>query len=88
MALTLRNTKGAALTHEELDSNFVTLDGKIAGTETAITALDTKVNNNVLSNASVLVNFSEVAGELLYNGTSLVDTIVGTIAEFETALLA
>lgn len=71
MALTLRNTKGSALTHTELDSNFVTLDGKISDAETAITTLDTKVNNNVLANASVLVNFSEVNGKVLYNGADI-----------------
>ncbi len=75
MALTLRNTKGSALTHEELDANFTTLDNKVVAFNTTlddkITMLDTKVNNNVLENASVLVNFSEVNGKVLYNGTEI-----------------
>lgn len=74
MALTLRNVKGSELTWNEVDGNF--------------SYLDNKINNNALSNATVLSNFTEVAGEVFYNGTSLVDTSVGTIAEFEAALLA
>lgn len=57
MALTLRSTKGSALTHIELDANFTTLD--------------TKIDNNVLSNTSVLVNFTEVNGKVLYNGSEI-----------------
>ena len=57
MALTLRSTKGSALTHNELDANFTTLD--------------TKIDNNVLSNTSVLVNFTELNGKVLYNGTEI-----------------
>ena len=29
MAITLRNTKGSALTHTELDGNFTDLDGRV-----------------------------------------------------------
>ena len=64
MALTLRNVKGSALTWDEVDSNFTTLD--------------TKIDNNVLSNTSVLLNFTEVDGKVLYNGAEIGGTSSGS----------
>lgn len=64
MALTLRNVKGSELTWTELDNNFTTLD--------------TKIDNNMLSNSAVLVNFSELDGKVLYNGAEIGGTSSGS----------
>lgn len=43
MAITLRQNKTTALSHAELDGNFIDLDGRIAGFESDVTALQTDV---------------------------------------------
>lgn len=45
MAITLRNTKGSALTHTELDANFTTLDGKPDSADVN-TLIDSRVDSD------------------------------------------
>ena len=74
MALTLRNIKGSALTWTEMDENFSYLDNKII--------------MNVPNNITVLNNFKETNGVVTYNNIPINMGSIGTIAEFEAALLS
>jgi hypothetical protein len=65
MAITLRNTKGSALTHAELDANFTTLTADIAAERTATATL----TNKTISLAGVLTTQA---------GTALLPAIVPT----------
>jgi hypothetical protein len=77
MAITLRNTKGTALTHTELDANFTTLqaaDLDSAAVTTIAQALDDA--QTILDSAAV----STIAGDLDAALTILDSAAVSTIA--------
>jgi len=57
MAITLRGTKGSALTHPELDTNFTTLVSNDYSTYTTLTSLINTVQGNLIANtASINAN--------------------------------
>lgn len=52
--LTLRTTKGSALTYQELDDNFSNLDSDVAVLNTDIIELETQVINDATALAIAL----------------------------------
>lgn len=67
MALTLRGTKGSALTHPELDANFTTLDSNDYSTYSTLSGLVNTVQSNLTTVAANVYNTYTVLTENTYS---------------------
>jgi hypothetical protein len=88
MAITLRGTKGSALTHPELDENFTTLVSNDYSTYTTLSGWINTVQSNLTSNnitavANTFNTYSTVTGNLYttYNTLSgLIDLVQSNLS--------
>lgn len=87
MAITLRNTKGTALTHTELDANFTTLEN--ADFDSAdVTAIAQSLDNAlpILDAADVTAIASGLDAALPILDSAAVSTIAGNLDSAQTIL--
>ena len=61
MTITLRNTKGSALTHSELDGNFTDLDGRVTTLENAPGSTNTYLASGSVAGNTMTLTLSDAS---------------------------
>jgi len=73
MALTYRQTKGSALTIEELDANFQYFTGSHSVTGSQVTSgSSTVIGNSTVTGSQIVSGSSTVVGNLIVTGSILI----------------
>lgn len=74
-AVTLRNTKGSALTFTELDANFTNLRDSaisIAGGDSSLIQLDLNDTFTISAGSNITIDFDVVSKQITINSTAAV----------------
>ena len=92
MALTLRGTKGSALTHPELDANFTTLVSNDYSTYSTLNGLINTVQSNLIANtasidANVYDTYISVEANT-YNTYTVLSSFIDIVQDNVTAALS